>query len=280
MRLSVCLDPGRPWDELLKLAQQADAAGLDGIWVCDHFVSERGPMLEGWTCLAALATATRRVRIGSLVAGNTYRHPAVVANMAATIDHASSGRFVLGIGAGWQVDEHVAYGIPMPPTAERLDRLEEACELITSLLREQRTTFAGRFYRTINAPCEPKPLQSPLPLLVGGGGERRTMRIAARFAQEWHAWTSPDEFRHKSAVLDAHCEAVGRDPSCIRRVTGCSPPGYGADDTDWEEALTVVGSYRDAGADEFVVRDDAGASLGAAIDHLRALAEAVQRGLR
>ncbi len=121
----------------------------------------------------------------------------MVANAAATVDHISGGRFVLGVGAGWQVNEHDAYGIDLLDTKTRLDRFEAACEIITSLLREQRTTFDGDGYRITNAPCDPKPVQSPLPLLVGGKGERRTMRIAARYANEWNAWTTAEEFRQK-----------------------------------------------------------------------------------
>ena len=267
----MCLDPGRPWPDLVALARHVDEVGFDGVWTCDHFVSDRGPMLEGWTCLAGLAAVTRRVRIGTLVVGNTYRHPAVVANMAATLDHVSGGRFVLGMGAGWQVDEHVAYGIALPPPSERLDRLEEACELITSMLREPRTTFAGRYYSTTDAPCEPKPLQSPLPLLVGGGGEKRTLRIAARLAQEWHVWASPEEFRHKCDVLDAHCADLGRDPRAVLRVTGGDLPKETA------EAVDIVDRYLEAGTDEFIVRDDARAPLGGVIDHLTDFLEVARR---
>src|SRR5262249_6733022 len=158
-----------------------------GAYFADHFMPNDpaggtpldGPVLECWAVMAGLAASTSQVRIGSLVCGNLYRHPAVVANAAATIDHISAGRFVLGVGAGWQVNEHGAYGIDLLDTKTRLDRFEDACAVITSLLREQRTTFKSDSYTITDAPSDPKPVQSPLPLLVGGKGERRTMRIAA-----------------------------------------------------------------------------------------------------
>jgi alkanesulfonate monooxygenase SsuD/methylene tetrahydromethanopterin reductase-like flavin-dependent oxidoreductase (luciferase family) len=177
-------------------------------------------MLECWTTLSALATQTTAIRVGSLVLGNTYRHPAVVANMAATLDQVSGGRVVLGIGAGWQPNEHTAYGLGLPAIGDRIDALDEACAVIRSLLDRPRSTVAGAAYRLTDAPCDPKPLQSRLPLLVGGGGERRTLAVAARHADVWHTWADPASFRHKNIVLDRHCEAVGRDPGGIARATG------------------------------------------------------------
>ena len=156
-----------------------------------------GDTLECWSVLAALAVAVPRLRLGSLVSSVTFRHPAVLANIAAAIDNFSGGRLVLGIGAGWQLNEHASYGIELGPLRERLDRFEEACEVITSLLRERRTTFVGDYYRVHDAPNQPPPRQRPLPLLIGGGGELRTMRIAARFADEWNFWSTPDVLAHK-----------------------------------------------------------------------------------
>lgn len=214
---------------MLDLVCHAETLGLDGVYVCDHFMPYEadgravdGAMLEGWTSLAALAGHTQRLRLGTLVLGCTYRHPAVVANMAATMDHVTGGRFVLGLGAGGQRNEHVAYGLALPSISRRLDAFEEACAVIRSLLTQPRTTFDGAFFQLTEAPCDPKPVQTPLPLLIGGGGERRTLRIAAQFADEWHVWSTPDEFRSKSEILDRHCEDIGRDPSSILRVTGSS----------------------------------------------------------
>jgi len=167
--------------------------------------------------LAALAQATQRLRLGTLVTGIHYRHPAVLANMAATLDIVSGGRLELGIGAGWNEEESGAYGIELGGPAERSDRFEEACEVIVSLLTRQTTDFTGTYYRLTNARCEPKPVQQPHPpVCVGGSGERRTLRTAARFAQHWNfVGGTPEEFARKRDVLHAHCRDVGRDPKEI-----------------------------------------------------------------
>jgi F420-dependent oxidoreductase-like protein len=263
------VDPGRSWVEVVDLVRHVEILGWRGAYVCDHFMPYdadgrpvNGAMLEGWTTLAALAGRTERLRLGTLVLGCTYRHPAVVANMAATLDHATGGRFVLGLGAGGQVNEHAAYGLALPPVGKRLDAFAEACAVIRSLLREPRTTLHGDHYQLSDAPCDPKPVQTPLPLLIGGGGERRTLRIAAEFGDEWHVWATPNEFRHKSNVLDRHCADLGRDPSTIKRATGGLVAGTAA------EVLDLVGTYQDAGVDEFIVRDHQETSVADARDAL------------
>jgi alkanesulfonate monooxygenase SsuD/methylene tetrahydromethanopterin reductase-like flavin-dependent oxidoreductase (luciferase family) len=278
-----------------------EGLGLAGVYVCDHFMPYEphglavdGPMLEGWTTLAALAGHTERLRLGTLVLGSTYRHPAVVANMAATMDHATGGRFVLGLGAGGQVNEHAAYGVALPSTGRRLDAFEEACAAIRSLLTEHRTTLQGDFYQLTDAPCDPKPVQVTLPLLIGGGGERRTLRIAATFADEWHVWSTAGEFRRKSDILDRHCEDVGRDPSTIRRATGAQvvlseapTPADGQDHVDAGDVtgtpaavLERLGEYQDAGVDEFILRDHRETPLDAAKDALSLLRAEVIASLR
>ncbi|HEX3565136.1 MAG TPA: TIGR03560 family F420-dependent LLM class oxidoreductase [Acidimicrobiales bacterium] len=275
MRFSLWLSPGHTWDELVALAGHAERTGWDGIWFPDHFMGAGrdagGDLLECWSVLAALAAAVPRVRIGSLVSGNMYRHPAVLANVAAAVDRISGGRVVLGIGAGWQRNEHEKYGIEFSDVGGRLDRLEEACQVIRSLTTTERTTHRGRYYQLDDAPMEPKPVQSPLPLLIGGGGERRTLRIAARFADEWNTWGTPDIVAHKSTVLAQHCEALDRDPATI---------GHSAqaivlmgDDQQWlsarrsepqrmptivgtpSELAETVGGYQQVGLDELVVPD-------------------------
>src|SRR5215471_11525320 len=227
MRMSLCIDPGRSWTQVLALAQRVDSAGWHAVYVSDHFMphdpagrAADGPVLECWTVLAALAAQTATVRLGSLVLGNSYRHPAVVANMAATLDQVSGGRLLLGLGAGSQPNEHHAYGIELLSPSERISRFAEGVEVIASLLRSEHVTFRGSYYSLDAARCEPTSLQRPLPLLVGGAGERRSIPLAARFADAWHAWTTPEQFRHKSRVLDAACAAVGRDPADVRRLTG------------------------------------------------------------
>jgi alkanesulfonate monooxygenase SsuD/methylene tetrahydromethanopterin reductase-like flavin-dependent oxidoreductase (luciferase family) len=209
------------------LARHTDAAGWHAIYLPDHFMPHdptgdplNGPVAECWTTLSALATQTSRVHLGSLVSGNTYRHPALGAKMAATLDQISSGRVVLGVGAGWQPNEHIAYGIPLPDAVKRIAALEEACAVLRTLLDEDRSTISGATYRLLDAPCDPKPVQARLPLLVGGGGEQLTMRVAARYADVWHTWADPLSFVRKHAVLDRHCLGVGRDPADIARATG------------------------------------------------------------
>jgi len=206
----------------LDLWQTAEDLGFDWASVFDHFLPIRadpeGPCFEGLTLLAAMAAHTTRLRIGMIVLGVTYRHPAVVANMAATIDHVSGGRLEFGLGAAWYELEHDQYGIPFPPIGQRMDMLDEAARIVRSLWTEHRTTFEGRHYQLRDALCEPKPLQEHLPLLIGGSGERRTLRIAAEHADGWNTLQMPlDEYRHKLEVLERHCADVGRDPAEIRK---------------------------------------------------------------
>jgi F420-dependent oxidoreductase-like protein len=270
VRMSLCLDPARPWAEARELARVVDAAGWYAVYQCDHFMphdgsgrSVDGPVTECWTTLSALATTTSRLRLGSLVLGATYRHPAVVASMAATLDRISGGRVVLGVGAGWQPNEHRAFGIPLPDPRPRLEALDETCAVLRSLLDDGRSSFQGTAFLLDDARCEPGPVQARLPLLVGGGGEQRTMRVAARWADVWHTWADPATFARKNAVLDERCGEIGRDPRTVARATGAGvaldvggavPQGRELEGTP-AEVLARLRDYRRAGADEFVVRD-------------------------
>jgi F420-dependent oxidoreductase-like protein len=229
------------------------------------------PFSESWTTLAGIAAAVPRIRIGPLVTGNTYRHPAVLAKMAATVDHLSGGRLVLGLGAGWQENEHRQYGIPFYTVRERLERLSEAAELIQLLFANETTTWKGKHYALENAVLEPKPVQKPLPLLIGGGGEKVTLRIAARFADEWNVWGDVERLRHKMAILDGYCAELGRDPRTIQRSAVAllfltddraqaeklrsRPLGRPAIIGNADEVREVVRAYREAGVDELVVPD-------------------------
>ncbi|HLN06271.1 MAG TPA: TIGR03560 family F420-dependent LLM class oxidoreductase [Acidimicrobiales bacterium] len=275
MRFAIWLGMEQTWDDLLGSAEHAERTGWDGIWVADHFMAdgERSatPRLEAWTTIAGVAACVDRVRVGVLVTGNTYRHPAVLANMAATVDHLSDGRLVLGLGAGWQVNEHEAYGIELPAPPERLARLDEACQVIRLLHSQERSNFEGRFYQLVDAPCEPKPIQRPLPLLIGGSGEKVSMRIAARYADEWNCWGLPDLMAHKAEVLERHCLEIGRDPASIKRSAQALI--LMSDDEDqlrrWRadrlqvphivgtprEIAEVMARYAKIGLDEFVVSD-------------------------
>jgi F420-dependent oxidoreductase-like protein len=212
------------YEDILRIWLEADSIPVfEHAWVFDHFIplgaDSTGACLEGWTLLAALAARTERLRVGVMVTGNTYRHPAVLANMAATIDIISRGRLDFGIGAGWNELEHQMYGIPLYTPGERIRRLGEACEVIKRLWTETSVNFDGKYYQLKNAYCEPKPVQKPYPpIVIGGGGEKLTLRVVAQYADIWNLPGGPiDMFQHKSAVLDEHCAAIGRDPSSIER---------------------------------------------------------------
>ena len=210
------------YDEYLAIWRFAEEAGLDWASVFDHFLpiqsDPTGPCFEGLTLLAAMAAQTSRLQCGIIVTGVTYRHPAVLANMAATIDHVSGGRMNLGVGAAWYEDEHDQYGIPFPRIGVRMDMLEDTCKILRALWTQERATVEGRHFSVRDALCEPKPLQDPMPLLVGGSGEKRTLRIVAEHATGWNTFFGDvAEYRHKLDVLERHCADVGRDPSEIRK---------------------------------------------------------------
>ena len=213
---------GQTWPGVLELWQHLESTGWDTACVSDHFMPDtrerEGAVLEAWSTLSALAAVVPRMRIGTIVLGNTYRHPAVVAKMAAQVDIISGGRLLFGIGAAWQRNEHEAYGIPFYTMRERLERLDEACTVIRLLWTERRSNFDGRYYQLADAPLDPKPVQKPHPeLMIGGGGERVTLRIAAKHADHWNVWGGPRVLARKSAVLEEHCSKLGRDSKSINR---------------------------------------------------------------
>jgi F420-dependent oxidoreductase-like protein len=213
---------GQTWAGVLDLWRHLETTGWDIACVTDHFLpntkEREGAMLESWSTLSALSALVPRMRVGTIVLGNTYRHPAVVAKMAAQVDIISGGRLLLGLGAGWQQNEHEAYGIPFYTLGERLARLDEACQVMTSLWTERRSNFKGRYYQLSDAPLDPKPMQAPRPeLMIGGGGERVTLRIAAKHADHSNIWGGPQVLAKKRVILDEHCAAVGRDPKTITR---------------------------------------------------------------
>jgi F420-dependent oxidoreductase-like protein len=210
------------WAEIRDVWVAADEIPVfESAWNWDHFYplsgDLTGPNLEGWTMLAALAQATRRIRLGCQVTGMVYRHPAVLANMAATTDIISGGRLELGLGAGWNSHECDAYGIDLPPLRERFDRFDEGVEAIVRLLSQETTTLHGSSVRLTEARCEPKPVQRPHPpVTIGGRGRTRTLRTAAQWAQQWNAITSSvDEWLSLKETLVGHCEKIGRDPGEI-----------------------------------------------------------------
>lgn len=275
----------RPWDEILELTRHCEQTGWDGVYFADHFMPNApdatpldGDTLECWSVIAGLAAAVPRLRLAPLVTSVTYRHPTVLANIAAAVDNISHGRLLLGIGAGWQENEHAAYGLELGSVKERLDRFEEATQVLISLLREQRTTFEGEYFDVKDAPNQPAPVQQPIPVLIGGGGEKRTMKIAARYADEWNSWTMPDVLEHKVGVLHKHCSDLGRDPAEIKVSTQAllflgTDEAWLADKRGGDmgraavvgtpaEVTEIIGRYADAGADEFIIPDFTMGSMG------------------
>lgn len=215
------------WSELLDFWYFLEReTRIESIWAMDHLVppTESGlsevSCFESWTLLAAAAQATRRLRIGCLVTANTFRHPALLAKMAATLDHISAGRLVVALGAGWHEEEHRAFGIPLYSTRERLERFDEAAALLRSVMEAQKpVTFRGRYYQLENAPFLPGFIQKPHPpLMIGGGGEKRTLRTAARYADVANILGPVSVVRHKLQVLEAHCEKEGRDYTAIEKT--------------------------------------------------------------
>ncbi|HEY6058408.1 MAG TPA: LLM class F420-dependent oxidoreductase [Candidatus Limnocylindrales bacterium] len=233
--------PGVPdeqlFDHVVGLVRAVEDAGFGLVTVMDHFYQiggvgpETDPMLESYTILSALAARTTRVRLGTLVSGVTYRNPAHLAKIASTLDVVSGGRALLGIGAAWNEVEHAGYGYAFPPVRERMDRLEEALAICRAMFTEERPSFAGRYYRIERALNSPRPIQpGGPPILIGGGGEQRTLKIAARYADLTHWFPlGLDVLKHKTEVLARHCEAIGRDPATIRR-TMATPVLLAADD--------------------------------------------------
>ncbi|MGZ8631194.1 MAG: TIGR03560 family F420-dependent LLM class oxidoreductase [Actinomycetota bacterium] len=216
------------WDEILARARLAEDAGLDGIWVFDHFkalyADPKGPSLEAWTLLAGLARETSRVRLGTLVTGMTHRHPAVLAAEVVTVDHLSGGRVECAIGAAWNESEHRELGIPFPPRGERMDRLEEGVEVLRLLFTADEATFEGRHFRLEGATYNPKPVQQPHPpIWIGGQGRRRTLPIVGRHADVWHGWAADAaELAEITAIIDRSAEEAGRDPASILRASSLS----------------------------------------------------------
>jgi F420-dependent oxidoreductase-like protein len=268
-------------DELRRTWRWADTAGFDWVDVWDHFYEApyengNGSCFEATTCMAAIACETRNVRIGVLVLGMNYRHPAVLANTLVTIDHLSGGRLEIGLGAGWHHNEYAAYGIPFLPIGQRMDILEEGVQVVRMLTTQKRSDFDGKYFKLENAACNPPPVQARPRIWIGGNGEKRTLRIAARHADGWNTpYTSPEEFKRLSGVLDMWCEKEGRDPAAIERNVNLSfhmsanVEGLAKNEARYKEtwgpasdamrsrgvvlgtpdqAIDLVGRYKDAGA--------------------------------
>jgi F420-dependent oxidoreductase-like protein len=240
------------YDMLRARARTLEALGYDGLWIVDHMWARGMPdldFLDGWTTIAALAEATERLRLGVLVTCNSYRNPGILAKIATTADHVSGGRVELGLGAGWMEEEYRAYGFEFPPIRSRLAQLEESLEVVTSLFTKRRTAHTGTTYTFKNTPFEPKPLQSPMPITLGGSGTRVFMRLVARYAKRWNCpMPAAARLSEHLDALAAHCEAIDRDPSeVIVSEQTCVVVGY--DDADYRQkrsiAQSMVGSWID-----------------------------------
>jgi F420-dependent oxidoreductase-like protein len=284
MRFSIWPSPANSWDDTLALAAHCERTGWDGVYFADHFMPNGpgpepldGDTLECWSVMAALAASVPRVRLAPLVTSVTYRHPAVLAKIAAAVDQVCHGRLTLGVGAGWQVNEHAAYGLALGTVRERMDRFAEAVQILRAMLSQPRTTFEGQYFEIQNAPNQPAPLQQRMPLLIGGGGEQRTMRLAAQYADHWNTWTIPEVLAHKVSVLRQHCDQAGRDPAEIhvstqallflsadkewlaeamsQRRAGPARTGAPVISGTPAEVTEIVGRYAEAGADELIVPD-------------------------
>ena len=254
---------------LLEEVRAAEDNGWHGVWLADHYMPDtgdttpaRGDTYECWALLPAVAAVTERVRIGTLVSPTSVHHPAVLAKRAATIDRLSGGRMVLGLGAGWQINEHHAYGIELEPPGKRVSRFEEAIQIVRSMLIDDSTTFHGACYDVTDAPCDPKPVQSPLPLLVGTRSPRM-LRITARHADEWNTWGAPEQAADRRAALVETCDEVGRDPSTVwtsvNALVGLGvstpPPGRAVIFGSAQRLVDQLGQYAELGFDEFVLPD-------------------------
>lgn len=271
MKFSLWPKNNRAPADLLEEARRADAGNWHGIWLADHYMPDtgdtnpaRGDVYEVWGVLPAVAAVTERLRLGTLVSPTSVHHPALLAKRSATIDRLSGGRFVLGLGAGWQINEHHAYGIELEPAGKRVSRFEENIQIVKALLsREQETvTFHGEFYDFTDAPCDPKPVQSPLPILVGTKGPRM-LRITCRNAGEWNTWGTPEVAAERRAALTEACEKTGRDPktmwTSVNAMVGLGdgppPSGRAVVSGSAQHLIDTFGRYSELGFDEFIVPD-------------------------
>lgn len=234
---------GFSWPILRERALLLEELGFDGLWLVDHFWASGMPdadFLEGWTTLAALAEATTKLRLGLLVTCNSYRNPALLAKMVSSVDQVSGGRIELGLGAGWMDSEYKAYGYDFPSMGTRLAQLEEGLEIVTRMLHQPRTTFAGRHHRVVDAPNNPKPSQKKLPITIGGAGEKKLLKLVARHADRWNCpMNSAHEIERLHGVLAAHCADEGRDVSQIV-VSEQMLVVMGADEAAFEDKLSVA----------------------------------------
>ncbi len=262
-RFGIVRNQTLPWPAMVDHVRRFEACGFESLWLSDHFQRPSGPdepLLEGWTTLAALAAVTENLRLGILVTSNTFRNPALVVKEAVTVDHISGGRVEVGLGTGWYKGEHERVGLPFPEPPELVDRFEEAVQIVDAMLRNETTSFDGRYYTLKDALCRPLSIQRPRPPLTLGAHGPRMLRIAARYADRWNSYGSVDEIRERNARLDEACAAIGRPPGEIIRsffgmaprltMAGRLPTDPWASPDAFGEAVAL---YRSVGIDEFLV---------------------------
>jgi alkanesulfonate monooxygenase SsuD/methylene tetrahydromethanopterin reductase-like flavin-dependent oxidoreductase (luciferase family) len=262
MRFGIQTVPNKPWAELVASWRRVEALGFDSVWLPDHFVPTFRrdlPFMEAWTLLAGLATVTSRIRIGVLVSCNTFRHPALLAKEAVTVDHISQGRLDLGIGTGWVEFEHEMFGIRYPDAPERVAMYGEAIQIVDSLLRNDVTTFHGTHYQLTEAPFRPGPVQLPRPPLTLAAHGPRMLRLIAPYADRWNSMGSASEMRERGARLDEACVAIGRDPAEIIRSL-LYVPAIMPDERPWDSIDAFhdfAGRFAEAGVNELILQPPA-----------------------
>lgn len=256
MLISAKLAPVFPYAVLEAFWREADDLGFHAVWDYDHFYGLADPAadtLEGWTLLGAMAKVVQRARIGCMVTGVTYRHPALLAKMAVTVDHVSGGRLELGIGAAWHEGEHLGYGMAFPSPRERIAMLDEALTVIRALWTQERASFEGRYFRLDDAICNPKPLQRPHPPIVVGATRPKILRVVARHADEWNSpgLGGPQGWADASRELDLACGEVGRNPKEIRRSVQIFL--HPAQEGQMDAEIAALPAYADAGCEHAVL---------------------------
>jgi alkanesulfonate monooxygenase SsuD/methylene tetrahydromethanopterin reductase-like flavin-dependent oxidoreductase (luciferase family) len=257
VRFGIVTDQNLPWATLVERWRLFEALGFDSAWDCDHFIQPSrptGPYFEAWTLLAGLAAVTERIRIGVLVSSNTFRHPALLAKEAMTVDHISNGRLDVGFGAGWYEPEHPMFGLDFPSPGELVKRYREAVEVVDQLLRNDTSNYQGNFYQLKEATMRPRSVQQPRPPFVLAAHKPKMLRIVAEYADTWNSFGTVEEMRQRNHILDEHCLGIGRDPKTIvRSLYGWAtmmPTDPWASTDAFQD---MVGRYAEAGVNEFLI---------------------------
>jgi alkanesulfonate monooxygenase SsuD/methylene tetrahydromethanopterin reductase-like flavin-dependent oxidoreductase (luciferase family) len=255
--VGICTDQNMTWELTVERWRRFERMGFESAWLCDHLIQPsrpQGPYFEAWTLLAALAARTERIRLGVLVTSNTFRHPSILAKEVVTVDHISNGRLDVGLGAGWYEPEHRMFGIPFPEPPELVARFREAVELIDVTLRNDVSSYQGRYYRTEGLRNRPAPVQRPRPPFLLGAFGPRMLKIVARHADTWNAFGSPQEMRERNQLLDEYCRELGRDPETLDRSVYYWASRLGADPWRSVQAFQdAIGPYIEAGVNQFLI---------------------------